>query len=429
MSAADPHVTTPRAAAGAPRLAPPSRHRDPRTMHSSLSRAGRTARPAVLALLAAAALACSGDSQAEQAAAQPQATVLAAEDVSVAEVMDLTTGILLTGSLEPAERAAVTAQVGGTLAGLTVDRGSRVSRGQRLATIQAEGVRSQAAGARANVAAAQASLAVARTQRDAARRLHAAGATSRVELQNAEAAFEAAEAQVAAARAQAVAASEAAGYTTVTAPIAGIVSERPAEPGEAVSPGDPILTIVNTSVLELRGTVPVDEAGAVRVGQPVSFALDAFPGREFHGTIARKDPTADPASRQVGVYVRLANSSGEITAGQFARGRVSGRTIEDAVTVPATAVQGSGDAAAVYVIEDGRLARRAVTVAARDEQRGVAAIASGLRAGERVLTRPTPTVAAGQPVVVADERAAPAAAPAPETAAADSTAADSTGDN
>ncbi len=400
-------------------------------MHPSLRRAVSAARPraggplrtGILALLAASAVACSGSSQAEEGPAQPQATVLAASDVSVATVTDLTSGILLTGSLEPAERATVTAQVGGTLGPISVDRGSRVSRGQRLATIQAEGVRSQAAGARANVAAAEASLAVARTQRDAARRLHEAGATSRIELQNAEAAFEAAEAQVAAARAQATAAGEAAGYTVVTAPLAGIVSERPAEPGEAVSPGDPIVTIVNTSVLELRGSVPVDEAGAVRVGQPVSFTLDAFPGREFRGTIARKDPTADPSSRQVGVYVRLPNPGGEVTAGQFARGRVSGRTLEDAVTVPATAVQGSGDGAAVYVIEDGRLARRPVTIAARDEQRGVVAIASGVTAGERVLTRPTPSVAAGQAVVVADERTAPAAAsPAPAgTAPADTT--------
>ena len=394
-------------------------------MHPSLSRAVFAVRPraggplrsSILALLAASAVACSGASQAEEGPAQPQATVLAAGDVSVAAVTDLTSGILLTGSLEPAERATVTAQVGGTLGAISVDRGSRVSRGQRLATIQAAGVRSQAAGARASVAAAEASLAVARTQRDAARRLHEAGATSRIELQNAEAAYEAAEAQVAAARAQSTAAGEAAGYTVVTAPLSGIVSERPAEPGEAVSPGDPIVSIVNTSVLELRGTVPVDEAGAVRVGQPVSFTLDAFPGREFRGTIARKDPTADPSSRQVGVYVRLANPTGEVTAGQFARGRVSGRTLADAVTVPATAVQGSGDGAAVYVIEDGRLVRRPVAVAARDEQRGVVAIASGVAAGDRVLTRPTPSVAAGQAVVVADERTAPAAAPAPAAAA------------
>jgi RND family efflux transporter MFP subunit len=341
-----------------------------------------------------------------------RAVTLAPQDVATATLADVTTGVLLTGTLEPAERATVTAQVGGTLGPISVDRGSAVRRGQRLATIEAQGVRSQAAGARASVAAAEAQLAVARTQRDAARRLFEAGASSRVDAQNAQAAYAAAEAQVAAARAQATAAGEVAGFTTVVAPISGVVSDRPAEPGEAVRAGDPIVTIVNTSVLELAGRVPVDEAGAIRVGQAVTFALDAFPGRQFKGTVARKDPAADPSSRQVGVYVRLANSNGEITAGQYARGQVSGRRVEDAVTVPVTAVQGTGAEAAVFVVQGYRLARRPVTLGARDEAAGTVAVTTGLRAGERVLARPTPTVADGQPVIIGgDQRpSAPAAA-------------------
>lgn len=336
----------------------------------------------------------------EAARTAARAVVLSEQDVAVTKVADVTTGVLLTGSLEPAEKATVTAQVAGTLGAMTVNRGSRVGRGQRLTTIEAAGVRSQAAGAQASVAAAESQLVVARTQRDAQRKLFEAGATSRVDVQNAEAAYQAAEAQVAAARAQATAASEAAGYTVVTAPLTGIVSDRPAEPGEAVSAGDPILSIVNTSTLELAGRVPVDDAGSIRVGQAVSFSLDAFPDREFRGTVARKDPAADPSTRQVGVYVRLPNANGEITAGQYARGQVSGRSVKGVVTVPATAVLGTGENAAVFVIENNRLARRAVTVGPRDERNGTVAITSGLESGQRVLARPAPNVSDGQPVVV-----------------------------
>src|SRR5690606_23874696 len=106
----------------------------------------------------------------------------------------------------PAQKATITAQVGGAISQMTVDRGSRVQRGQRVATIEAAGVRSQAAGAQAAVAAAEAQLAVARTQRDGQKRLFEAGAISRVQYENAEATFAAAEAQLAAARAQAAAA-------------------------------------------------------------------------------------------------------------------------------------------------------------------------------------------------------------------------------
>jgi multidrug efflux pump subunit AcrA (membrane-fusion protein) len=83
--------------------------------------------------------------------------------------------------------------------------------------------------------------------------------------------------------------------------------------------------------------------------------------------------------------------------------------VEGAVTVPGTALLGTGSDAAVVVIEEGRLARRKVTVGPRDEQAGVVAIESGLQAGEKVLARPAPNVAVGRAVVVAEEQ--PAAAP------------------
>ena len=387
---------------------------------------GSAARPLAAALLFAVAAACSGSAGEQGSAAatpaQPtdstrrQPTVLTPDDVAVATEGEIVSGIMLTGSLEPAERVTVTAQVGGTLGPLLVDRGTTVRRGQRITTIRAAGVRSQVAGAQAAVASAEANLVAARTQRDASQRLHEAGAISRLEAENAQAAYHAAEAQVAAARAQATAAGEQAGYTVVTAPIAGVVSDRPVESGEAVGDGDPIVTIVNTSVLELAGRIPVDEAGAVRPGQAVTFTLDAFPGREFRGSVARKDPAADPATRQVGVFVRLPNPRGEITAGQYARGRVTGRRVEGAVVIPVTAVQGSGDGAAVYVVAENRLTRRPVTLGVRDEGAGTVAVLSGLAAGERILARPAPSVADGQPVVLSGEGGTPAGA-APRTGA------------
>ena len=361
------------------------------------------------ALLSALLAACgpSGEPDAATAAADTTTVrplALGAADVTTATVRDVTTGVILTGSLEPATSVTLTAQVAGTIGPMRVDRGSAVRRGQRLTLISAEGVRSRAAGAVANVAAAESNLAVARTRRDAAQRLYAAGATSRVEAENAEAAFSAAAAQVAAAQAQAAAAEEMAGFTVVTSPLTGVVSDRAAEPGESVAIGDPILTIVNTSVLELAGRVPVDEAAAIRIGQPVAFALDAFPDRVFRGTVARKDPTAGASDRQVGVYGRLPNAKGELVAGQYARGEVAGRSVRGAVTVPQTAVVGSGEAAAVFVVEGNRLSRRLVKLGARDARSGVVAITEGLADGERLLTRPIPGLTDGQAITIGRNR-------------------------
>src|SRR5690606_34097842 len=90
------------------------------------------------------------------------------------------------------------------------------------------------------------------------------------------------------------------------------------------------------------------------------------------------------------------------------------RRIEGAVTVPLTAVQGSGADAAVFVVAGNVLSRRSVSLGARDDRTGQVIIESGLAAGETVLARPTATMADGQPVAVStDQRqSSPAAAPA-----------------
>ena len=363
------------------------------------------ARSAGLVLAIMTAAACSGSSSAEETGSltETPAAILGAQDVAVAQRADVAGGIVLTGSLRPADVVTIRAQVPGTMASVRVDRGVAVGRGQTLATIEAAGIQSQAAGARAGVAAAEAQVAVARQQLDAARRLQAAGAMSVIELRTAEAQFGAAEAQLAAARANATAAGESAGRANITAPISGTVSERMIGNGEAVSPGDELFTIVDTRELELAGQISPEQAARVRVGQAVVFTLDAAPEREYRGRVARIDPVANEQTRQVGVYVRLANSQGAIIGGQFARGRIVGQEASNAVVVPIGAVRDATGAPFVLVIADGRVARRDVTLGARDEAQGVIAINSGVAAGERVVATPTIALQEGAAVSVASE--------------------------
>jgi RND family efflux transporter MFP subunit len=367
---------------------------------------------AVAALLVLGAAACGGgegEAAEPRAAAQENVTVLGPRDVAAVETTQLAAGVALTGSLEPYRVAEVKSQVPGVLRGLSVDRGSAVGSGQVLARIEAQGVTSQAAGARSGVAAAQAQLSLARRQLESARTLYQAGAMSELDFRAAEAQYEAAQAQLAGARSTATGASEAAGRTAVRAPFGGIVSQRTANEGEAVNVGQTLLTVVNSDFLELRGQVPVDQANLVRPGQPAEFTLTAFPGRTFSGTVARVDPVADAATRQVGVTLRLRNT-GELIAGMFASGRVVTGGDRQALVVPAAAVRGQGADQHVLVVVGDSVERRAVQAGSRDDARGVVAVESGLAAGERVIVSPG-NVPAGQKVRV--QAAAQPAAAAP----------------
>lgn len=344
---------------------------------------GRTSR--ALAAAALLGLAGCGDDDAAGADREAEVVVLGAQDLSTATVAEVGGGIVLSGSLNPYRSAEVRAQVPGTVTGIRADAGDRVGEGQVLATIQAAGIRSQAAGAQSGVAAAQANLALARRQLESARMLYEAGAMSEIDFRAAQTQLEAAEAQLAGARAQASTAGEAAERTVVRAPFAGEVSARTVEEGEAVNPGQPLFRVVNTSILELAGQVPVDQAARVSAGQPVEFTLSAYPGRTFSGRVARVEPTADPQTRQVAVYVQLPNQDRRLVGGLFATGRIATAGGSTAVTVPAQAVRTRGTQEYVLVVANGEIARRPVTTGTRDESRGVVAITSGLEGGERVL--------------------------------------------
>src|SRR5690606_8225327 len=204
-----------------------------------------------------------------------------------------------------------------------------------------------------------------------ARTLHGAGAMSDIDLRAAQASFEAARAQLASANAQAAGVGEQAQRPTVSAPIAGEVSNRQMSEGEAVSVGQSLFTVVNSSILELAGQIPVDQAARVRTGADAEFTIDAYPGRVFKGAVARVEPTADPATRQVGVYLRLPNQDRSLLGGLFATGRVLAGGAEQAVTVPIAAVRGTGNSTYVWIIQDGHAVRRPVTSAVRDERAGI----------------------------------------------------------
>lgn len=337
-------------------------------------------------LLSVAACGREGGKPAEAALEDRVVVELGESDVAVAQRADLAAGAVLTGSLMPYRVVPLKAQVPGTVSEVKADRGTRVRKGQVLATIDAEGIRGQAA-------AAQANLALATQRLESARVLHEAGAMSDIDFNAAKAGYEAARAQAAAAAEQAV-------HTTIVSPIDGVVSARMVETGEAVNPGQELFTVVNTERLELSGQVSIEAASRIRPGMPVVFTLDAQPGRELRGTVDRIEPMADLRTRQVGVYVQLPNPAGALVAGQFATGRIVGEQIESALVVPATAVRVSGARSFVLAIEDGRVVRREVQTGLRDELTGMVAILSGIEEGEQVISAPVAAIEPGTQVRV-----------------------------
>jgi len=370
------------------------------TLLAFARRGPEAARFLLVATLASAA-ACGGKTAADNTAPP---VVLGPADVAAAVTADVGPSVVVSGVLDPADVVRVRAQVAGTLRDVRVDRGARVSRGEVMARIEAQGVTTGAEGARANVASAEAALAVAAQRLEGSKKLSAAGALSVIDFKTAQAGYDAAVAQLAAARAASASASEAAGRTNLKAPFDGWVSERAAEAGESVKAEDPVFTVVDPRILELKGQVGTVDAAKVRVGQVVTFTLDAMPGQAFKGTVARVDPVASAATRQVGVFARLNNAGGKVVAGQFAHGRIRTGATAQTVVVPVNAVRTGEKDPYVLVVDGGVVHRRPVVTGARDEDAGVIAITSGLKAGERVVVTAGVEMADGTKVAAAREK-------------------------
>jgi len=206
-----------------------------------------------------------------------------------------------------------------------------------------------------------------------------------------------------AAEAAAAQATERLEQATVRAPSSGVIATRAVEAGDRVKDGDQLFRLVNTTELEFAAAVPSEYVGQVRVGSPVVVEVvgrgEAGPG--LSGRVSRVNPTADPATRQVRVYVTVPNTGARLVGGLFASGRVVLAQVRGALAVPTPGVHRDANGQTyVLIIAAGRVARRDVTTGLQDEVRDLVEIRTGLAGGETVIIGPIEGLQVGQPAHV-----------------------------
>jgi len=357
----------------------------------------------LVAATAATVWACSGKGEAETPAdsgVAPEVT-LGAADVATVATASLREGVPLSGALLPKVNVTVGAPVAEQVAEMFVDEGVAVRQGQPLARFRDEVLRAAAASAQADLTRAQLAVRVGVTDSARSETLFREGAIARRDYDNALVALESTRAQLALAQAQAASANDRLETATLRAPVSGVVSERHIQAGDRVDFGKPVLDIVDTRVLQLEASVPAQSLGALRVGREA--ALVTTSGDTVSGRIARINPTADPATRQVRVYVDVPNGAGRLVGGLYVSGRAIVREANEAVAVPRRAVRVEGEdrTTVVYVVRGGVIARVRVQLGIEDADQGLVQVVSGLAAGDTVVVGPVEGLAEGTRVQVA----------------------------
>jgi len=340
----------------------------------------------------------------------PGERVLEPQDVAIARVGEIRSGPTVSGSLQAATEATIRAEVAGTVVQTMAEEGQRVRKGSVLARIQDPQLEQQLLSAQAAVASAR--VAVDNARRDVQRyeTLVREGASPMRDLDNARSALASAEAQLSSALAQQAAVQENIARATVRSPIDGIISSKSVSAGDVVQLGAELYRVIDPTSMRLEATVPSDQIGALDVGDPVEFSVRGYPGRTFRGRLERISPTADPATRQVRIYVSIPNPGGTLVAGLYAEGRVTTAS-RRALMVPAAAVQTSGANAYVLRVRAGRAEQVGVSVGLRDDASNTVEITRGLAAGDTVLVGPAVEIAAGTRVRV--QRTGPAGVTGP----------------
>jgi RND family efflux transporter MFP subunit len=268
------------------------------------------------------------------------------------------------------------------------------------------------------VRAAQQSLAQSERMHERNTTLRASGMVSTQALEDAELRRNNALSDLSAARSRLVAARQQLSRTTVRAPFDGIVSERKVSSGDTAQIGKEMIKVIDPSSMRFEGLVSADKIGEVKVGQPVLFRVNGYPGQNFSGKIKRVDPAANAVTRQVEVLVEFAGPAQPRVAGLYAEGRVES-TSSASLMVPPSALVQAGDSNYVWRVKDGAVHKVALTLGARDERSGRWQVLSGLNAGDTIVRVPGSGFKDGQKVVLSTPKAAtPSAAPASATASA-----------
>jgi RND family efflux transporter MFP subunit len=334
--------------------------------------------------------------------------------------------LVATGYVVARRSSDVGVKVGGRIAALTFEEGTRVRRGAVIAEIEHADIDAQLEAARRAVAEAEALLAQTIAARDEdlrnldrQRALARDGITTNANLTAAESAaavsaarVKSAEAAIASARARVRVAEEALENTNVRAPFDGVVIKKRAEVGETVSPfgvqgqasreGGAIATIADLGELEVQTEVSENSVAKLTAAMPAEVTLQAYQGQAYQGRLRQIFPSADRAKAIVEVRVSILNADvhvkPEMTASvtfQEPRGptRVGpesdrgqtfvGPVSDPIVLVPKRAVSEQKGRTIVWVVTEGTAARRPVTLGAdRIDQ---IEVKSGVLAGETVI--------------------------------------------
>lgn len=284
------------------------------------------------------------------------------------------------GSVVAIQGVTITPELAGTVREIAFESGAQVAQGDLL-------VRLDTSTEEAQLRSVEAQFELAGLNLERERKLREQNMVSQSELDTAEATMKQTQADADAIRATIA-------KKTIRAPFSGQLGIRQVNLGQYLDAGKPIVWLQTITPVYADFSLPQQELSRLTNGMPVRLQIDAYPDRDFQGTLTALNPGLDPATRSVGLRATFDNPKQLLRPGMFARIEVLLPLHSDVMVIPATSVLRAPSGDSVYVIEEqtdtasGKASEkvRQQLVRLGMERGDFVSVESGLKPGDRIVS-------------------------------------------
>lgn len=263
---------------------------------------------------------------------------------------DIKPVLVFSANLEPAWSADISSKVDGRIDRLLVEEGDVVKAGSLLAVLDTNELAAQVVQAQGSLFAAQASLEQANLDLKRTEALAKQGAvsvqaldTARIKRDLAIGGLRSAEGNLALLQARL-------DNANIVAPRDGVVVKRYVQSGYYTKAGTAIVAVADVTSLLAKAIVGEAQVHEMAVGSKVVVQVNAFPDKQFAGTVTRVSPAAAQPSRTFTAEITIPNPDGQLKSGMFAKVEAPGRVRQGALAVPEGALVMREDQKTVFVV-------------------------------------------------------------------------------
>ena len=188
---------------------------------------------------------------------------------------------------------------------------------------------------------------------------------------------------------------------SIRAPFDGYIQQRMVSVGELVKAQMPVMTVVRVDPLKLLSEIPERMAPWIKVGQPLTLSVDAFPDKQFSATVSRISPAVNTQTRTFAFEALAPNREALLKPGTFARVRIETSLVEQVLTIPYAAMQYRYGVYRAFAVDGDKLAARELKTGDRVGER--MEILGGLKTSDRVAVTDVDTLTDGMTIAVEGE--------------------------